>query len=201
MCCHTGVCGPEVDPALVAFAADLEWLAAQGVAVERVNLAQQPQRFAQDVAIRRLLDTRGDSALPAIVVDGEIRHFGGHPDGETLARWARLPAEVSLFTEEVAELVALGAAIASNYEPCFKFHYDRARKLGVSDADMRRAVELAQQVKEAPARGVLDLARRYLEAKSSLSKIGVAAAIAGTSAGGCCEPAAGNAQPASTKCC
>ena len=26
MCCSTGVCGPEVDPALVRFAADLEWL-------------------------------------------------------------------------------------------------------------------------------------------------------------------------------
>lgn len=202
MCCNTGVCGPEVDPALVAFAADLDWLAAQGVVVERVNLAQQPQRFAQDVAIRRLLETQGDTALPAIVVDGEIRHFGGYPARQTLAQWARLPAEMSLFTDEVAELVALGAAIASNCEPCFKFHYDRARKLGVTDADMHRAVELAQQVKEAPARGVLDLARRYLETKSSsLSKIGVAAANAGTSAGSCCAPTAGNAPPVSTKCC
>ena len=74
-----------------------------------------------------------------------------------------LPSEMSLFTDEVAELVALGAAIASNCEPCFKFHYDQARKLGVTDADMRRAVDLAQQVKEAPARGVLDLAHRYLD--------------------------------------
>ena len=31
MCCSTGVCGPEVDPALVAFAADLKWLEGQGV--------------------------------------------------------------------------------------------------------------------------------------------------------------------------
>jgi hypothetical protein len=27
MCCSTGVCGPEVDPALVTFAADLKWVA------------------------------------------------------------------------------------------------------------------------------------------------------------------------------
>ena len=26
MCCPTGVCGPSVDPKLVQFAADLEWL-------------------------------------------------------------------------------------------------------------------------------------------------------------------------------
>ncbi len=25
-CCSTGVCGPEIDPALVRFAAELEWL-------------------------------------------------------------------------------------------------------------------------------------------------------------------------------
>ena len=35
MCCSTGVCGPSVDPALARFAADLEWLAGQGVAVAR----------------------------------------------------------------------------------------------------------------------------------------------------------------------
>ena len=35
MCCPTGVCGPEVDPTLVCFAADLEWLNTNGVEVER----------------------------------------------------------------------------------------------------------------------------------------------------------------------
>ena len=53
--------------------------------------------------------------------------------------------------------MAIGAAIASNCEHCFLFHYDKARKLGIADADVRRAVDLAQQVKEAPARAVLNL--------------------------------------------
>ncbi|HRX83200.1 MAG TPA: arsenic metallochaperone ArsD family protein, partial [Pirellulaceae bacterium] len=26
MCCSTGICGPEVDPILPRFAADLDWL-------------------------------------------------------------------------------------------------------------------------------------------------------------------------------
>jgi len=42
MCCSTGVCGPAVDPELVRFAADLDWLKRQGVEVERYNLSQQP---------------------------------------------------------------------------------------------------------------------------------------------------------------
>lgn len=68
----------------------------------------------------------------------------------------------SIFTAQVAELVAIGAAIAANCEPCFKYHYDQARKLGVSDLDMRYAVDLAQKVKDTPARNMLEMAERYL---------------------------------------
>jgi AhpD family alkylhydroperoxidase len=67
-----------------------------------------------------------------------------------------------VFTEAVQELVAIGAAIAANCEPCFKFHYDRARKLGVSKEDMALAVDTALAVKETPARAVAALASRYL---------------------------------------
>ncbi|MGE5294520.1 MAG: arsenite methyltransferase, partial [Solirubrobacterales bacterium] len=37
----------------------------------------------------------------------------------------------SVYTPAVAELVALGAAIAANCEACFKYHYGQAQKLGV----------------------------------------------------------------------
>lgn len=73
----------------------------------------------------------------------------------------------SIFNPQVAELVAIGAAIAANCEPCFKYHYDQARKLGVSDLDMRYAVDLAQKVKDTPARAMLNLAERYLGAATS----------------------------------
>ena len=68
-----------------------------------------------------------------------------------------------MYTEAVAELVAIGAAIASNCEPCFKYHYDRARKLGVSKEDMWLAVKTAQAVKETPAAKMLEIAERYLK--------------------------------------
>lgn len=86
-------------------------------------------------------------------------------------------AASSLFTGQVAELVAIGAAIAANCEPCFKYHYDQARKLGVSDLDMRYAVDLAQKVKDTPARAMLDLAERYL---------GPATPDTAAKAGACC---------------
>jgi len=35
MCCSTGICDVDVDPVLVQFAADLQWLAEQGIEVKR----------------------------------------------------------------------------------------------------------------------------------------------------------------------
>lgn len=198
MCCSTGVCGVEVDPALVTFAADVDWLKSQGVPVVRFNLGQQPLAFAESLQIRQLLQAQGDQALPAVLVDGELRSSGRYPSRDELARWAGIAREASLFTDPVAELVAIGAAIASNCEPCFRFHYDKARRLGVPDADVRRAVELAQQVKEAPARAVLNLAHRYLDKKDALAAIAVAAAPSG--ANSCCAPVPA-AAAAESKCC
>ena len=60
------------------------------------------------------------------------------------------------------ELVAIGAAIACNCERCFKYHYAQARKLGVTNEDMARAVAMAQKVKSSPASAILDLAQRHL---------------------------------------
>ena len=64
----------------------------------------------------------------------------------------------SIYTEAVEELVAVGAAIASNCEPCLEYHVGRARELGVSDDDLVRAVQTARAVKAAPARNVARLA-------------------------------------------
>ncbi len=68
----------------------------------------------------------------------------------------------SVFSPSVAELVAIGAAIGANCEPCFKYHYSQARKLGVSREDMALAVALADKVKRAPARNMLALADKIL---------------------------------------
>lgn len=90
LCCSSGVCGPEVDPSLVAFSADVDWLRKQGVIVERVNLAQQPQEFANQPAIRELLQAHGESALPVLLVDGTIRQRGAYPSRAQLAQWLGL---------------------------------------------------------------------------------------------------------------
>jgi AhpD family alkylhydroperoxidase len=164
MCCSTGVCGPEVDPALVRFAADLEWLKAQGVEVARHNLSQEPAAFTGNPLVVEAM--RGDEgALPLLLVDGAVAARGSYPSREALAGLVGVEAPRSMYTEAVQELVALGAAVAANCEPCFRFHYDKARKLGVSKEDMARAVTTARMVKEAPARHMIELAEKYLGEK------------------------------------
>ncbi len=166
MCCSTGVCGPNVDPVLARFAADLHWLANEGVQVERFNLSQQPQAFAANQAVKNALETEGNDCLPLILVNGQIASKGVYPTREDLARLSAVAGEaaaLSIYSDAVAELVAIGAAIASNCEPCFKYHFQQAKKLGVSRQDMMRAVKTAQSVKETPAKAMLQLAHRYLE--------------------------------------
>lgn len=186
MCCSSGVCGPNVDPVLPRFAADLEWLKGQGVDTERYNLAQQPAAFAGNEAVRGELTERGVESLPLVLVDGRVVSRSEYPAREQLAKWSGLDgaAPKMLYTEAVAELVAIGASIAANCEPCFKFHFATARKLGVSHEDMLLAVNTAQSVKDAPARSVLNLARRILGATGvDTSDSGAAGCAPGS---GCC---------------
>lgn len=87
LCCATGVCGPEVDPALVQFASDLEWLRGHGHSVDRFNLAQQPSAFAQNARVRELLTSAGPGCLPLVFVNGELVSEGRYPQRLQLAGW------------------------------------------------------------------------------------------------------------------
>jgi AhpD family alkylhydroperoxidase len=61
------------------------------------------------------------------------------------------------------ELAAIGAAVASNCIPCLEYHIPAARKAGLSDAQIRAAVELAEKVRRVPVEKVLQTAFALLE--------------------------------------
>jgi AhpD family alkylhydroperoxidase len=103
-----------------------------------------------------------------------------------------LTAGASLFTPAVAELVAIGAAIAANCEPCLKHHYRQAQLLGISKADMASAVQMAAKVKDSPHQAILRLAKRLTG--SSLNTAEAASDL-------CCgAPESRGAEPASSCC-
>lgn len=95
MCCSTGVCGPTVDPLLAAFAADLHWLAEQGVRVTRHNLAQSPDAFVSHPVVQGLLQAEGEACLPLVLVNGAVVGRGAYPRREALAQAAGLVAAAS----------------------------------------------------------------------------------------------------------
>jgi hypothetical protein len=90
MCCSTGVCGTEVDPALIQFASDVGWLREQGVRVERYNLAQQPAAFATNAGVASALKDHGNACLPLVLVDGVIATRSIYPSRAQLAQLAGL---------------------------------------------------------------------------------------------------------------
>jgi len=90
MCCSTGICGPEVDPKLVQFAADLDWLKTQGVNVQRHNLSQNPAAFVENELVRTTLMEKGEAGLPLLVLNGKIAATGRYPNRAELAAWLGL---------------------------------------------------------------------------------------------------------------
>ena len=87
MCCSTGLCGNDIDPALISFAALLKQLAGSGVNVERYNLAQQPMAFVQNTAVKALLEKEGSDVLPLTFWDGAIKLRGHYPTDAERAEW------------------------------------------------------------------------------------------------------------------
>lgn len=94
------------EPEACRFAADVEWLAAHGVQVDRATLSDQPGRFVEHDAVRFLMNVLGPAVLPVVLVDGLMRWHGSYPSREQLAEWggvqeelARERAETALATE------------------------------------------------------------------------------------------------------
>jgi hypothetical protein len=109
MCCSTGVCGPNIDPTLPRFAADLEWLKSKGIMVERYNLAQQVAAFTSNPGVKETLNSQGTKCLPLLLVNGAIVASGAYPARQDLARLTEViyePAPAS--KASLAGLVSLG---------------------------------------------------------------------------------------------
>ncbi len=193
MCCSTGVCGPNVDPALARFGADLKWLQEQGVEAHRFNLAQNPAAFVENDEVKQALTNKGESALPLVLADGRVVASGRYPERAELAALAGLvAAKPSHYSPAVNELVAIGAAIAANCEPCLKYHYRQAQLLGVSKADMASAVSMAARVKDSPHQAILRLADKLT---------GSAEGKPADTADPCCGTASHTEPESKTSCC
>ena len=85
MCCSTGACGPEPDPQLAQFSADLKWAEGLGVPVERFSLSREPEAFVRTPAVADAFRRLSVAALPLVLVDGQIVSEGAYPSRAALA--------------------------------------------------------------------------------------------------------------------
>ena len=95
LCCATGVCGEDVDQALVTFSADVDFVRSGGGDVSRYNLASEALAFAEHDAVREFLTVAGSEGLPLVLVDGVTVLTGRYPDRAQLAAWAGVDAPVA----------------------------------------------------------------------------------------------------------
>src|SRR5450756_3217482 len=88
LCCSTGVCGEDVDQALVEFTANLGSFKEQGVDIARHNLANDPDAFVRNPVVMNFMTATGSEGLPLVLVDGVTVLTGRNPTPEMLSRYA-----------------------------------------------------------------------------------------------------------------
>ncbi len=134
----------------------------------RINPSADPETFLAQATLMPVFESQGNACLPAFLAEGQVVSTGRYAERGELARLAGIAvAGADVLAPAVRELVAIGAAIAANCEPCFRFHFAEARKLGVTSEEMAEAVAVAQAVKDAPAQTMLTLADKYLTRQPS----------------------------------
>ena len=84
LCCSTGLCGPEPDPAQIAVNETIMKLGKQGVDVVRFNLSKQLQDFVANKEVAALLHANGKKILPITLVEGKVFKTGAYASYEEL---------------------------------------------------------------------------------------------------------------------
>ncbi len=82
MCCPSGLCGPDIDPALldineaiIKFKKELDGK----VSIERYLLSQQGQKFMQQPEVMKRLQSNGVEVLPLTLINGKVVKEKSYP--------------------------------------------------------------------------------------------------------------------------
>lgn len=116
-------CGPVTDRGQAArdvaqFVADSGWLTARGVEVRRVTISSDPAAFVETPVVSDLLVAKGMGALPALVVDGDLKLSGRYPTREELASWSAVGDAESQGVAAPADAVIGSGSTAGSQQCC-----------------------------------------------------------------------------------
>lgn len=79
MCCSTGVCGEDVDEALIHTSANVKWLQSLGHDVHRHNISNDADAFREYPAAIDKLKREGTNSLPYILLNDRLVLAGRYP--------------------------------------------------------------------------------------------------------------------------
>lgn len=65
------------------------------------------------------------------------------------------------------ELIAIGAAVCANCQPCLKYHLDKARKKGAAEDDIAVAVRVGGRIRDVAARKMDGFAATLLSGRET----------------------------------
>lgn len=68
------------------------------------------------------------------------------------------------------ELVAIAASVAGRCQPCFRHHLTKARELGISEEDIREAVDFAERIGNAGGQRMDEFVKDLLEEDKEAEK-------------------------------
>ena len=168
MCCSTGVCGEDVDDALVQTAANVKWLKSLGYEVSRHNISNDGAAFKNYPTAVEKLQKEGMNSLPYILVDDQIVMVGSYP---TKAEWMQFLAnEISKEQSQKAQikdvskiniLIAVGSAIAASNEKALKQFINEAKTAEISVEEIANALNIGNSCK-------VDLSNEVIQTANSL---------------------------------
>lgn len=168
LCCSTGVCGPDVDDALVQTAANVKWLKSLGFEVNRHNLSNDAEAFkSYPQAVEKLQKEGGDS-LPYILIDGKLMMAGKYPDK---AQWLDLlgedmpdeqPVTKATDKEKLATLISIGASMATASDEALTYYTEQAMMQEIDLSDIALAMNAGNGVRRNAGNKTIDKANRLL---------------------------------------
>ena len=186
MCCSTGVCGEDVDDALVETASNVKWLKSLGYEVNRHNISNDGAAFKNYPEAIEKLQKEGMDSLPYILIDDAIVVTGNYP---TKTEWKQLldiensasqPSTKSEQEKAKTEiLISIGAAIAASNEKVLKESINEAKALNISFEGITKAMNIGNDCR-------VKLSNEVIQTANSLLKEMQPATSSCSPGSGCC---------------
>ncbi|WP_237036702.1 arsenite efflux transporter metallochaperone ArsD [Mediannikoviicoccus vaginalis] len=104
MCCPTGLCGPSIDKNLLRVSTAISRLSKKNIEVIRHNLNDEPQLYAENDKISKLLNEEGVDVLPITMVDNEVVKTREYPTNDEFVEFLDIPKEYIMSGLEIRRM-------------------------------------------------------------------------------------------------